>query len=138
MRERLSVYGGPVPASEPLTAAIDRLYAAFSGVRRPSVIEYCTCCFSADEEQALLAPVALRQLSIDVLRPYAFDVLLTVGDAADACIGRLGSGLAVFVLPGEPGESRSEIGHVRDPTSRPRSPRCRGRRQLPLRGSISD
>ena len=51
--------------------------------RRPSVIEYCPCCFSADEEQALLAPVALRQLSVDVLRPYAFDVLLTVGDVDD-------------------------------------------------------
>jgi len=48
--ERLSVYGGPVPASEPLAAAIDRLYAAFSGVRRPSVIEYCPCCFSAAPE----------------------------------------------------------------------------------------
>jgi hypothetical protein len=72
-----------VPSSDPLAAAVDRLYIAFSGVRRPSVIEYCTCCFSADEEHALLAPVALRQLSVDVLRPYAFDVLLTVGDVED-------------------------------------------------------
>jgi hypothetical protein len=72
-----------VPSSDPLAAAVDRLYVAFSGVHRPSVIEYCSCCFSADEERALLAPVALRQLSVDVLRPYAFDVLLTVGDIDD-------------------------------------------------------
>jgi hypothetical protein len=78
-----SVYGGPVPSTDPVAAAVDRLYVAFSGVRRPSVIEYCTCCFSADEERALLAPVALRQLSVDVLHPYAFDVLLTVGDIDD-------------------------------------------------------
>ncbi len=47
-----------------LAAAVDRLYVAFSGVRRPTVIEYCQCCFCEEEERALralLAPVALRQ-----------------------------------------------------------------------------
>jgi hypothetical protein len=72
-----------VSTSEPLAAAVDQLYVAFSGARRPSAIESCRCCLSADEERALLAPVALRQVPTDVLRPYTFDVLLTVGDVAD-------------------------------------------------------
>jgi hypothetical protein len=66
-----------------LAAAIDRLYAAFAAVPRPAEIEYCPCCFTADEESALLASAELRQLPVDVLRPYAANVMLTVGGVDD-------------------------------------------------------
>jgi hypothetical protein len=71
--------------SEPgsLEAAIDRLYAAFAHMPRPAKIDYCPHCFTEDEERALLAPVELRQIPIDVLRPYAADVMLTVGGIDD-------------------------------------------------------
>jgi hypothetical protein len=73
----------PVSVPAQLSAAIDRLYEVFAHVPRPSTIDYCDHCFSVDDERALLAPVELRQLSIDVLRPYAANVMLTVGDVDD-------------------------------------------------------
>lgn len=66
-----------------LTSAIDQLYDEFAANPRPRSIDYCPCCFTSDEERAVLALVPLRQVPIDVIRPYAADVMLTVGDAAD-------------------------------------------------------
>jgi hypothetical protein len=72
-----------VSAPGPLPAAIDRLYAAFAHVPRPAKIDYCDHCVTADELRAVLAPVELRELPVDVLRPYISSVMLTVGDVDD-------------------------------------------------------
>jgi hypothetical protein len=69
--------------NETLPTAIDRLYEVFGRVPRPTAIEYCPHCFLADEEQALLAPVPLRELPIEALQPYAANVMMTVGGTAD-------------------------------------------------------
>jgi len=69
--------------STPLMEAIDRLYDEFASHSRPRSIDYCSCCFTPSEEQELLAPVRLRSLPMEALRPYAADVMLTVGGAAD-------------------------------------------------------
>ncbi|MCP2321667.1 hypothetical protein HDA40_000174 [Hamadaea flava] len=71
------------PLRKALTSAIDRLYDEFAANPRPHSLDYCPCCFTSDEERAVLAPVPLRQVPIDVMRPYAADVMLTVGDVAD-------------------------------------------------------
>jgi len=66
-----------------LQYAIDQLYDAFAAHRRPRSIEYCPCCFTPDEERELLAHVRLRSLPMDVLRPYAANVMMTVGGTED-------------------------------------------------------
>src|SRR4051794_6723153 len=67
----------------PLAAAIDRLYATFARVPRPVSLDYCACCFTPEQEAAVLAPVPLRELPVPVVRDYAVDALLTVGGPAD-------------------------------------------------------
>ncbi|MEV4642089.1 hypothetical protein AB0J80_32545 [Actinoplanes sp. NPDC049548] len=69
--------------SEPLAATIDSLYATFAPVPRPTAVDYCDCCFTVEEERALLADVPLRQLPADALRPYAANVMFTVGGVDD-------------------------------------------------------
>ncbi|MET8149635.1 hypothetical protein ACIBSW_23825 [Actinoplanes sp. NPDC049668] len=69
--------------SESLAAAINSLYAVFARVPRPSSIEYCQCCFTPEDERAVLTDMPVRQLPADALRPYAADVMLTVGGVAD-------------------------------------------------------
>ncbi|MCD0447198.1 hypothetical protein LO763_26635 [Glycomyces sp. A-F 0318] len=69
--------------SEPLTAAIDRLYTVFGRIPRPVVIEACSHCFDEREMNALLKPVPLRDLSAEALLPYTGSVLSTVGEVAD-------------------------------------------------------
>jgi hypothetical protein len=66
-----------------VTTAIDGLYEAFRTVPRPRSIHACPCCFFPVEEAALLAPVALRELPVDAVKPYATFALMTVGEAAD-------------------------------------------------------
>ncbi|MDP9795128.1 hypothetical protein J2S43_003640 [Catenuloplanes nepalensis] len=66
-----------------LTPALDRLYEAFGRVPRPESVQHCECCFDAEEEAALLAPVPLRELPGKALHPYAMNVMTTVGAAAD-------------------------------------------------------
>ncbi|MDR7275137.1 hypothetical protein [Catenuloplanes atrovinosus] len=69
--------------SSTLGPAIDRLYEAFGRLPRPASVRYCECCFDDAEEKALLAPVPLRELSAGALHPYAMNVMMTVGAAAD-------------------------------------------------------
>lgn len=67
----------------PISEAIDRLYDGFAHYHRPASIVHCEHCLTPGEAQALLAPVPLRQLSMEALKPYAYGVMLTVGDADD-------------------------------------------------------
>jgi hypothetical protein len=67
----------------PLAEAIDALYAALAHVPRPTAIDACPHCFAASDATALLAPVPLRELTADALRPYTANVMLTVGAEAD-------------------------------------------------------
>jgi hypothetical protein len=69
--------------SEPLAVAINSLYAAFARVPRPSSIDYCQCCFTAEDERAVLTDMPLGQLPAEALRPYAANVMFTVGGVAD-------------------------------------------------------
>ncbi|MEU4163417.1 hypothetical protein [Actinoplanes sp. NPDC026670] len=69
--------------SESLAVAINSLYAVFAGVPRPSSIDYCPCCFTAEDEQAVLTDMPVRQLPAEALRPYAANVMFTVGGVAD-------------------------------------------------------
>jgi hypothetical protein len=69
--------------SESLAAAINSLYAAFSRVPRPTSIDYCACCFTPEDERAVLTDIPVRQLPTDALRPYAANVMFTVGGVAD-------------------------------------------------------
>ncbi|MEV4478404.1 hypothetical protein [Micromonospora coxensis] len=69
--------------SESLAAAINSLYTVFAQVPRPSSVDYCQCCFTPEDERALLTAVPVRQLSAEALRPYAANVMLTVGSVAD-------------------------------------------------------
>ncbi|QVQ54143.1 hypothetical protein J4H86_10870 [Spiractinospora alimapuensis] len=66
-----------------VATAIERLYAAFSDVPRPSGIESCPCCCTEAEVAALLMPRGVGDLSADVLRPYVVHVLATVGGVTD-------------------------------------------------------
>lgn len=63
--------------------AIDRLYAVFATVPRPTAVKGCSHCFDEREHAALMSPVPLRELSAAALRPYAASVLSTVGETAD-------------------------------------------------------
>jgi hypothetical protein len=73
----------PNPAQERLPAALDRLYAAFAHVPRPTAIEACSHCWTDRDTAALLAPVPLRAMTADMLRRYAAKALTTVGTEAD-------------------------------------------------------
>jgi hypothetical protein len=66
-----------------LADAIEALYVTFASAPRPVALDYCQCCFTPEEERALLADVPLRALPAETLEPYAIDVLLTVGGVAD-------------------------------------------------------
>lgn len=69
--------------SESLAAAINSLYAAFARVTRPSAIDYCQCCFTPEDERAVLTDMPVRQLPAEALRPYAANVMFTVGGVDD-------------------------------------------------------
>ena len=73
----------PVSRPRPLSLAVERLYAAFADVPRPTEIHYCPCCLTVEEERRLLSPVAVRELPAEVIQPYAADVMLTVGGVDD-------------------------------------------------------
>lgn len=68
---------------DPLAAAIDQLYAAFTSMRRPATIDWCHHCRSESDIAALLSPTPLREIPAQALRPYAAHVLTTIGDVAD-------------------------------------------------------
>lgn len=68
---------------DPLPAAIDQLYAAFTSIPRPTTIDWCHHCRSERDVAALLNPTPLREISAQALRPYAAHVLTTIGDVAD-------------------------------------------------------
>jgi hypothetical protein len=65
-----------------LGAAIEAVYDSFSDVEKPSVVNGCPCCMTADEYEALTAK-PLRELSPKELNRYAFDVMLTMGSEDD-------------------------------------------------------
>ena len=62
-------------------SAIAELYAAFSRPTAP-IVYGCPCCITPEELAALTA-TPLRDVSAEVLEPYAFSVMLTVGDSED-------------------------------------------------------
>lgn len=68
---------------ELLPGAFDGAYATFGTVPRPARIDYCQCCMSVAEHDALIAVVPLRTMPAAVLAPYASHALMTVGDVAD-------------------------------------------------------
>ncbi|GAA2157860.1 MULTISPECIES: hypothetical protein [Glycomyces] len=72
----------PDPAQR-LSAALNRLYAAFAHIPRPTAIEACPHCWTNRDTAALLAPVPLRDMTADMLRRYAAKALTTVGTEAD-------------------------------------------------------
>jgi hypothetical protein len=65
-----------------LNAAIEAVYDAFSDVEKPSVVDGCPCCMTADEYKTLTAK-PLRGLSSAELTQYASDVMLTMGSEDD-------------------------------------------------------
>ncbi|GAA0799968.1 hypothetical protein [Spirilliplanes yamanashiensis] len=66
-----------------VSAAVDELYAAFAAVPRPPAVAHCPCCVTEAEVAALLAPVPLRELPVEAVRPYAANVPFTVGGSND-------------------------------------------------------
>lgn len=65
-----------------LQQAVENLYAAFGGIRKPGEIDGCPCCI--DEKGAsILLSKPLRSLTPDDLTHYASSVLLTVGTVDD-------------------------------------------------------
>ncbi|MFI7677620.1 hypothetical protein [Actinophytocola sp. NPDC049390] len=64
-------------------AALDGLYSAFARRDRPTAIDYCTHCVDPATVKRLLAPVPLREIPAETIRPYTVDVLSTAGGAAD-------------------------------------------------------
>ncbi|MEY2881846.1 MAG: hypothetical protein RLZZ15_4226 [Verrucomicrobiota bacterium] len=65
-----------------LSVAIEAVYQAFAGVRRPAVIEGCPCCIERKGVDVLLSK-PLREISAEELSPYAASVFLTVGGLDD-------------------------------------------------------
>jgi hypothetical protein len=65
-----------------VASAIDELYVAFSSRPKPSKIDACPCCVSADELCTLLN-TPLRTLSPEQLSGFASSVLLTMGGEQD-------------------------------------------------------
>jgi hypothetical protein len=66
-----------------LDAALDGVYAAFAGYRRPTDIDYCGHCVRPGVVEGLLAPTPLREIPAERLLNYTFDVLSTAGSLAD-------------------------------------------------------
>lgn len=66
-----------------LEAAVDGVYAAFAGYRRPTAIDYCGHCVRPGVVEGLLAPTPLREIPAERLHNYTFDVLSTAGSLAD-------------------------------------------------------
>jgi len=65
-----------------LNAAIEAVYDAFSDIEKPSVVDGCPCCMTAEEYEVLTAK-SLRELSTDDLGRYASDALYTMGSEDD-------------------------------------------------------
>jgi hypothetical protein len=65
-----------------LASAIEDVYDAFSDVEKPSIVDGCPCCMTADEYETLTAE-PLRELTVDELSKYADSVLLTMGSEDD-------------------------------------------------------
>jgi len=57
------------------------LYAAFAQVPKPTTLKRCPHCFCDEDEEQLLAPVPVRELSSEIVDLYAF--CYTVGDLDD-------------------------------------------------------
>ena len=66
-----------------LEAAVDGVYAAFAGYRRPTDIDYCGHCVRPGVVEGLLAPTPLREIPAERLHNYTSDVLSTAGSLAD-------------------------------------------------------
>jgi hypothetical protein len=66
-----------------LEAAVDGVYAAFAGYRRPTDIDYCGHCVRPGVVEGLLAPTPLREIPAERLHGYTSDVLSTAGSLAD-------------------------------------------------------
>lgn len=65
-----------------VASAIDELYAAFSSQPKPSHIDACPCCVTADEICSLLN-TSLRELTAQQLSGFASSALLTAGNEGD-------------------------------------------------------
>jgi hypothetical protein len=65
-----------------LEQTIERLYAAFADVPRPSHIDSCPCCFEEENIEVLLS-TPLRELSAKDLHAYATSAFLTAGAVED-------------------------------------------------------
>jgi hypothetical protein len=65
-----------------LANAVERLYRTFAVYPLPEYTDPCLHCHSSDEEE-MLRSKPLRELSLDELRDYANDALLTWGDIPD-------------------------------------------------------
>jgi hypothetical protein len=65
-----------------LQANIEKLYAAFSDVPKPQIIEGCPCCIERKGVDVLLT-TPLRQITPDQLTNYASSVFNTVGCLED-------------------------------------------------------
>lgn len=65
-----------------LSSTIDSLYCSFEDVAKPTSVEACPCCMTAEETEILLAK-PLRELTSSDLSTYSADALLTVGSVAD-------------------------------------------------------
>lgn len=69
--------------TEPLSAAIDGLYATFGRLPRPRVIDHCPHCADPGAEPDPLQPVPLRELTVETLRTYAGSAMTTAGTVDD-------------------------------------------------------
>jgi hypothetical protein len=65
-----------------LQTCFEKLYAAFSDVAKPEVIDGCPCCIERKGVDVLLT-TPLRQITPDQLTNYAASVFLTVGCVDD-------------------------------------------------------
>ena len=69
--------------SSSLEAAVDELYSAFAGHKRPRAIDHCTHCVRPEDIERLLAPGPLREVPVEHLRAYTVDALSTAGSESD-------------------------------------------------------
>jgi hypothetical protein len=61
-----------------LAAAIDEVYSVFADVEKPSFVDGCQCCMTADQYEALTKK-PLRELTAGELSQYAGAVMRTMG-----------------------------------------------------------
>ncbi len=66
-----------------LASALDDLYRVFADAPRPTGIDCCSCCFTAEQAQTLLSHKEVRRIPVEVIEPYAADVLITIGALND-------------------------------------------------------